>query len=413
MKLLFLTQLFDPEYSIKGVNLLKELQKKGHTIDVVTTFPSYPQGKLYSGYKQRIKQVENIDGLEVTRIPSYIYHGSSSILRMLSYCSFGVAIFFYLLFSRKKYDLLYAYYPPVVIGLLAVFYKKITKTRYIYDVQDLWPDALVGTGAISKGSRLYRLILRLTKVIYDNASAVIVLSKGYKEMITARTDFSENIHHVYNWCDESRISIPSLHDSVLNSDEFNVLYAGNFGLAQSLTYVVDAARFLEGEKDAQGRPIRITLIGAGVEFDMLMDKAQHLSNVTVLPRVPAEEIGHYLDSADVLLAHLVDNEIFRVTIPSKIQSYLLARKPVLSAFEGEVTDLLVEARAGVSATSSAPESIASAITQLAQLPPSELAEMGERGFALYMEEMQFSVGVTRLNDILTSLSGRSDESYQV
>ncbi|WP_051176861.1 glycosyltransferase family 4 protein [Halodesulfovibrio aestuarii] len=413
MKLLFLTQLFDPEYSIKGLNLLKALQKKGHQVDVVTTFPSYPQGKLYSGYKQRIKQVENIDGVEVTRILTYIYHGPSFILRMLSYCSFGVGICFYLLLNRKKYDLLYAYYPPVVIGLLAVFYKKITKTKFIYDVQDLWPEALVATGAISKGSRLYRLIMRLTKVIYDNASAVIVLSKGYKEMIAARTGSSDKIYHVYNWCDESRISIPSSHESMLSSDEFNVLYTGNFGLAQSLTYVVDAARFLEGKKDAQGRLVRITLIGAGVEFDMLVDKAQHLSNVTVLPRVPAEEIGLYLDSADVLLAHLVDNEIFRVTIPSKIQSYLLARKPVLSAFEGEITDLLVGERVGMSATSSDPESIASAIMQLGQLPSSELAAMGERGFVLYMEGMQFAVGVNRLHDILTSLSGRSDESYQV
>ena len=98
MRILFVSQLFDPENSIKGLEFARRLQELGHDVEVVTTFPSYPGGKVFQGYSQSWKQVDVVDGIRVVRLPTFISHGSSAVKRMLSYASFGVVASLYSLF---------------------------------------------------------------------------------------------------------------------------------------------------------------------------------------------------------------------------------------------------------------------------------------------------------------------------
>jgi glycosyltransferase involved in cell wall biosynthesis len=180
LRVLFLTQLFDPENSIKGLEFAKRLRALGHEIEVVTTFPSYPGGKLYAGVRQRIKQVDVVDGIRVVRLPTYISHGTSAVRRLLSYASFGAVASLYGLLSARRVDVIYAYYPPVIVGLAAMLIGTFRRVPFVYDVQDLWPEALVATGYMEAGGPIVRWVEWLCGLVYRKASRVVVSSDGYK-----------------------------------------------------------------------------------------------------------------------------------------------------------------------------------------------------------------------------------------
>ena len=125
LQITFLSQLFDPENSIKGSKFLSRLMDFGYEVSVVTAFPSYPAGKLYPNYsRQHFIKTESLDGVPVARLPTYINRSSSIIKRSLSYLTFGIVSLAYLFF-KKKPDLLYVYYPPLIGGLVGLFLKKV------------------------------------------------------------------------------------------------------------------------------------------------------------------------------------------------------------------------------------------------------------------------------------------------
>ena len=199
LQVTFLSQLFDPENSIKGSRFLAQLKLTGLEISVVTTFPSYPAGKLYPEYpRQHFIKTESLNGIPIVRLPSYINRSSSIIKRSLSYLTFGFVSLVYLLLNKKP-DLLYIYYPPLIGGIVGLFIKAFFRVPYIYEVQDLWPEALVAAGKISETSRIYKLIDGLINRIYGSASVIVVQSNGFKDVLISKGICSKKIHCIYNW----------------------------------------------------------------------------------------------------------------------------------------------------------------------------------------------------------------------
>lgn len=399
MKILFITQLFDPENSIKGIEFLRRLKKNGHSIEVITTFPSYPGGKIYENYNQSLRKIETVDGIKITRLPTYISHGKSSIKRIISYFSFGCVSLIYSLFFVKKPDLIYSYYPPVIGGMVVFLMKIIKKVPYVYDIQDLWPDALVATGAIGKG-RIYRAINYLCNVIYKNANGIIVLSKGYKKALIERGVPSSKIDVILNWCDEGRIGKKEYEsEAICDGSYFNVLYAGNMGSAQSLHHILDAARLLQNEGYKE---IRFLFVGSGVEKDSLVRLAveKNLNNTFFFPQVSVEEVENVLRSAGALLVHLANAPVFEMTIPSKVQAYLHAGRPIILAVNGEAASIIEEAEAGIGIEAENPQAIRDAVLSIYELNPEERRLMGERGRRFYDKKMSMDQGVSMVHGVI-------------
>ena len=88
MKILLLTQWFDPEPTFKGLAFAKELKRQGHDVQVLTGFPNYPGGKIYDGYKLKLYQREEVDGISILRVALYPNHDSSALKRIFNYISF-------------------------------------------------------------------------------------------------------------------------------------------------------------------------------------------------------------------------------------------------------------------------------------------------------------------------------------
>ena len=402
MRILFISQLFDPENSIKGLEFARRLKALGHDVEVVTTFPSYPGGKVFQGYTQSLKQVEILDGIRVVRLPTFVSHGNSAVKRMLSYASFGMVASLYSLFGAKKPDVIYAYYPPVIVGFAALLVGAFKQVPYVYDVQDLWPEALVATGMVKEG-RVTRLVDRLCSLIYRRAARVVVLSDGYRRALISKQVTAAKVERIFNWCDEARMGQSTEDGSVvLDKQFFNILYAGNLGAAQALGHVIEAAHLV---KQHGNEKVRFVFVGAGVEADRLKARTKELEldNVQFFPQVPVDQVGGILKLADALLVHLADEPVFEITIPSKTQAYLMMGRPILMAVKGEAGRIVKEAGAGMVVEPCKPDALAQAALTMATLPQSDLDVIGERGRLYYQEKMSMENGVASVDAMLRKI----------
>ena len=141
-RILLITQWFDPEPTFKGIVFARELVRQGFEVEVLTGFPNYPSGKIYPGYQLRWLQRETIDGVQVTRVPLYPSHDNSAIRRVANYTSFAAAALVYGLFGAKRADVIYAYQPPLTVGVTAALLRLLRRIPVVYDIQDMWPDTL-------------------------------------------------------------------------------------------------------------------------------------------------------------------------------------------------------------------------------------------------------------------------------
>jgi len=400
MRILLLMQWFDPEPQIKGLAFAKKLRDLGNDVEVLTGFPNYPGGKIYPGYSIKFFQVEMMEGIRVMRVLLFPSHDASAFRRILNYVSFGIASFLAGLLVVSRKDVIYACGPPVTVGVGAALISLVRRIPFVYDIQDLWPDSLGATGMFNNsfGSKI---VGNICKWVYNRATHITVQSPGVRDRLIARGVSAQKVTVIFNWCDEASIvteltsmnKLSHCNQNSIPSSTFDVLFAGNMGKAQDMDAVLEAGRLLQIETPS----IRFLLLGGGIEVPRLKKSAKdkNITNVTFIPRVPMAEAGTLLVRADVLLVHLKDHPLFKITIPAKTQAYLAAGKAIVMAVPGDASRLVLESNAGVCAQPSNARSIADAIQQLAAMPPSELQKMGENGRAFYWENMSLDVGARR------------------
>ena len=402
MRVLLLTQWFDPEPVPKGLAFARELVRQGCDVEVVTGFPNYPGGKLYPGYRIRFIQREEIEGVKITRVPLYPSHDSSPLRRVANYVSFSVSLFFYTLLCARKADVVYAYHPPLTVGFAAAALRLLRRFPVVYDIQDMWPDSLRTSGMV-KNERVLAIVEKVCQWVYKKVDKIVVLSPGFKDLLVSRGVDEQKIEVIYNWCDESALLDESTtgDDSKRLPDGFNILFAGTMGKGQGLDAILDAAARVQ---ECAPR-IRFVFLGSGTESEFLKERAraQALKNVLFLPRVPMAEVGAILQAADALLVHLKDDALYRITIPSKTQAYMAVGKPILMAVSGDAAKLIDEARCGVPALSENTESIATAAMALEKMTEAELAEMGKRGKNYYWAHLSLAAGVSRFKAVLSAV----------
>ncbi len=399
-----LTQWFDPEPTFKGLAFARELVRRGHEVEVLTGFPNYPGGKLYDGYKVRLLQRENIDGISVLRVPLYPSHDGSALKRIVNYFSFAFSAAFIGSLLVKTADVMYVYHPPATVGFAASVISMVRRIPFVYDIQDLWPDTLAASGMLNNPGIL-RLVDSGCRFIYRQAAKVVVLSPGFKEKLVTRGVPPDKIEMIYNWCDEDNIqrenADKNLAEKIGFAGKFNIVFAGTMGKAQALDAVLDAAKLVN-----ISRPIvQFVFVGGGIEVERLTRKVEEmgLTNVFFLPRMPIQEIGTVLALADVLLVHLRDDPLFKITLPSKTQAYMAAGRPILMAVRGDAASLVDKGKAGLACIPEDSQSIAAAVEQFCSMSRQELDDMGECGRKFYETELSLTVGVNKFELLFKSI----------
>ena len=136
MRILYATQWFEPEPILKGIYFSKLLRAHGHDVRVVTGFPNYPGGTLYPGYRLKLLRRDTMDAIPIDRVPLYPSHSRSACGRILNYVSFAASLTVYGIFTRKRPDVLYAYHPPLTVGLAAAIIAAVRRIPFVYDIQE-------------------------------------------------------------------------------------------------------------------------------------------------------------------------------------------------------------------------------------------------------------------------------------
>jgi colanic acid biosynthesis glycosyl transferase WcaI len=400
-RILLITQWFDPEPTFKGLLFARELVKQGFDVEVLTGFPNYPGGKVYAGYRIRPIQRERIDGVEITRVALYPSHNQSAIGRVANYASFALSVILYGVLRARRPDVIYAYHPPLTVGIAAAVIKAVRRVPVLYDIQDLWPDTLRVTGMIGN-PRVLSIVGAVCRWVYRRMDRIAVLSPGFKRILIERGVPDEKLDVIYNWADEAAVGdAGTAPPPGFPTEGFRVLFAGNIGKAQALDAVLDAAKLLS----ERGSRARLVFLGGGVEVTRLSARATELGlgNVVFLPPVPMSQVGAYLNSADALLVHLRKDPLFRITIPSKTQAYMAVGKPIVMGVEGDAADLVTLASCGAVVEPESPGDIAEGIEHLAGLPKNSLETMGCNARAYYDRELSVESGSTRFALILREL----------
>lgn len=409
MRILMLTQWYDPEPFLKGLPFAKALTELGHEVQVVTGFPNYPGGKVYGGYKIKLFQKEVFGNVAVLRVPLYPSHDSSTIKRVLNYASFAISLSLFAPLVKKNFDVMYVYHPPASIGLAAILVSLVRKIPFVYDIQDLWPDTLKATGMFRFKKGL-SLIDWWCRILYRRAKKIVVLSPGFKRELISRGVPSNKIEIVYNWAQEEFFPVSDhKNEKIINLKKklgiektFNVVFAGNIGKAQALETILEAADIIR----AKYTDIRFVFIGDGISLGHLKKKSEEndLPNTIFLSRKPPSEIGLYLEVADALLIHLKNDPLFKITIPSKTQSYLSVGKPILHCVGGDSAELIKEANAGIVCCPENAKDIAKKVERLYLIGTKQRLKMGENGKNYYEANLSFAKGVRKFEWQFQALS---------
>lgn len=387
MKILLLSQFFEPEPFNKGVSFAKELQLYGHQVSGLTGFPNYPGGRLYPGYNLRWCQHEVMEGIPVTRVPLYPSHDRSALRRIANYGSFALSSMV-AIFRLPKPDLVYVYGPPPSAALAAIALRFLRGVPFVFNDTDLWPESLHATGMIRS-----RLLLRMIQIfvdwVYRRAAHVVVLSNGYRRRLLDRGIPADRVSVIPNW------SIEDVAEGVVRKprkpdEPFIIVFAGNIGPAQNLDIVIDAAKILL----TTAPDIRFVIAGGGVDQPLLAERAraEDVTNMEFLGRIPPREMPAVFNRADAVLVHLRDEPVYECTVPSKIQAYLRAGKPVLIGVRGDAAAMIREAEAGFAFEPDSPEQMAEAALRMRDLSPAALAQMGEAAETYYRERLSREVG---------------------
>jgi len=401
MNILMITQFFYPEPNhLKGLSFAKELSKNGHNLIILTGFPNYPKGKIYTGYKQKLFSKEIIDGINIIRAPLYIDHSASSIKRILCYLSFAFTSSVVGCFLLSHIDVIYVYQGPATLAIPAMLYKILFNKPYLLDIQDLWPESVSNSGMM-KSEHATKIINKYCNITYQMANKIVVLSNGYKSLLVNRNVNPDKIKVIYNWCDENQImniKNDTICSNLITPNNFNIIYAGNFGKLQALSKIIKVAEYMEKNIPK----IIFYLIGDGVEESQLKNQVNNkrLKNVIFIPRQSVSDIVVLLRKADGLIIHLVDRPICNVGIPQKVQAYMAIGKPLIAAIKGDALEVVKTAKCGVVCEPENLESIICAVKKLYGMSFSERNIMGQRGQRYYRENFSFDIGVKKIIDLL-------------
>ncbi len=368
MKILFLTENFPPETNAAATRVYERAcywVKDGHEVTVMTSAPNFPEGRLFQGYRNRWRQIEEIDGIRVVRVKTFIAPNRGVFLRTLDFLSFMATSFLFGLFEPKP-DVIAATSPQFFAAVSGWLLAGRRRVPFVFELGDLWPASITAVGAIND-SLLLRLIEKLELHLYRRAGAVVALTAAFKDNLTARGIPEEKIAVIPNGVDTWRYG-PRDRDKDMArewglEDKFVVGYVGTHGMAHALTSVLDAAELLKHRDD-----VRFLLAGAGAERDALIADAgrRGLETVVFMPAQPKEAMPRVWSLCDAALVHLKDDPLFAGVIPSKIFEAMASGLPVLlAAPEGEASRIIAETGSGLHVPAEDPAALADAVAGLA------------------------------------------------
>lgn len=410
MKLLFITSYFFPETvasSYIGDNMRERLTDSGIEIDLVVPMPSrgIPES-VRRDYRTKKFELQNDGKLRIYRFPLLreprnpllrFFRYSISCLKQFRICAS--------LTKRWHHEVLFSASTPPIQGLLGAILSKLKKVPFVYNLQDIFPDSLVGTGLAKKNGLLWKIGRKIEDFTYRNADKIIVISRDFKKNIMAKGVPEDKIVVIYNWVDENAVvDVPRSENILfdkykLDRKKFYVTYSGNIGLTQNLDLLLEVAAELKEEYP----DIHFVMVGDGAykpTMEHLVEE-RNLSNVSFLPFQPYEDISYVFSLGDAGLV-ISKPGVGANSVPSKTWSIMSASRPVLANFdENELKSIISDNNCGIFSKAGDKEAFKASIVALYN-DRALGKSMGENGRRFILENLTREKGTQKYVDVIKS-----------
>lgn len=383
-------------------NIVHACADKGIEVDLYTPSPTrnVPDGSVWE------REERQMDGkLRIHRFHLY-GEGKNPMLRALRYFLGEFILLHYCMW--KKYDVAFVDSTPPIQGLKMPLIKWLKRKPTIYNVQDIFPDSLVGTGLTHEGSLIWKIGRMVEKITYRYADKIIVISEDFKKNIMAKGVPEDKIVVVYNWVDQNKVvDVPrdenKLFDAYgLDRSKFYITYNGNIGLTQNMDMLLDVAKELQEEY----KDIHFVLVGNGAYLDEVKRKVadQQLENVHLLPFQPYEDISHVFSLGDASLV-ISKPGVGANSVPSKTWSIMSASRPVLANFdENELKTIIENNHCGIFTKAGDKDAFKESILTLYN--HRELCkEYGHNGRKFVLDNLTREVGTQKYVDVIKEVCG--------
>ncbi|MFI3307181.1 MAG: glycosyltransferase family 4 protein [Mycoplasmatota bacterium] len=390
MKVLIVCQHFYPEnFRINDISF--ELVKKGIDVTVLTGLPNYPKGKVLKEYKWFKNRNEVINGVKVKRC-SLIGRGNSTFMMIINYLWFMIFASIKALFMKKDFDVVYVYQlSPITMAIPAIIVSKIKKIPLVIHCLDQWPISIT-TADIKKTSFIYKLLEKISRFIYNQADIITTSSKSFKKYFVKELKLTKEKKFLYfpSYAEDNYSNIKYLKDK-----NFDLLFAGNIGPAQSVETIVEAANLLKKETN-----IKFHIVGDGLSKKECEDLAKKykLKNIVFYGYHSVDKMPDFYKLADAFLITMVDNEVVNNTLPAKVQSYMVAKRPIIGAISGEVSDVIKEANCGLTCKSLDYKNLAKIIKEAST--HKDLNKWGKNAEKYYQENFKKEKCINEMIDFL-------------
>lgn len=367
MRILFFTDHFYPEMSAPAGHVYERAKlwvHDGHDVTVITNAPNTPRGRVYEGYSNAWRFVEELDDVRVVRVKTYIAPNEGMFRRVLDYLSYMVSSFVNALFEARP-DVVISTSPHLFVPVAGVAASAAFRVPHVFEVRDLWPASIAATTRLGRG-RIYRMLERLELFLYRRSRRVIAFTPAYVEDLVQRGVPEDKIDLVLVGANLQLFTRPDPDHELAGQlgldGRFVVGYLGTIGLAHGLDNVLSTAKLL---RDSQ---VTFLFVGEGAEKNALVRRAEaeEITNVVFVPRQAKEKVPRYWSICNAALVHLKDDPVFEKVIPSKIFEAMAVGLPIVYVGpRGEGSRIVEAEEAGIVVPSSDPEAFRRAVARLA------------------------------------------------
>ena len=380
MKIVLVTPHFTPDIAPTGTiwtRIIDELAARGHHAEVITALPWYRAHRIEPGFEGKLVRKEDTPWGRITRVHPFPVADKTDILRRAlafgGFSTLAAAVGM----RGDPVDVVVAVSPPLTLGLTGAAIAKARKAKFVFNVQDVFPDIAVQLGSLSNRYAIGGAGW-LERRCYGLADAVTVLSEDLQENVAAKTSDPTKVHTIPNFVDAGSIAPADRANAYRREfdliDKTVVMYAGNVGLSQSLEPLIDAASAL-----AHDERLMFVINGQGAQRASLERRARGLANVRFVDMQPAERLGEVLAAPDLHVMPLKKG-LSSSSFPSKLYSILAAGRPLVAAVDraSEIAALVERSGAGVVVDPEDAEALTKAIRRLVD-DRDELIRMGDAG----------------------------------
>ena len=383
MKILFITDNFYPERNAPAKRTHEhaiEWLKLNHEVTVITGAPNFPKGRVFKGYRNNFFKKENLDGINIKRVWTFIAPNKGFFLRILDYLSFMFSSLFCGIFTAKQ-DVIIATSPQFFTAISGWLISVLRRTPYVLEVRDLWPESIVAVGAMKENSLIIKLLHRIACFLYRRANAIVCVTNSFKQDLINLGIDANKIIVVENGINQKKLIPPNKtiqgieSEYNLDKNDFIVSFIGTIGMAHGLEVVLKAAKTIDDSK------IKFIIIGDGANKDKLVLKANkmNLHNVIFIKNKSWQEIININQIVSVNLVHLINTPLFEKVIPSKIFESMALKKPIIMGVKGESNKIIQNANCGLDMLPEDPESLIHAIN-IFKNDSSLAKEKGDNGY---------------------------------